>query len=109
MTMKEIGKIENIRFGFGGYQDAMIGLSVTLSGKAWGVGDFKGFWTTECRKGCEWTETDRVLRLGEVVLFIQDLLTKAKKTDVAQLKGVPVEAIFEGNALKSWRILEEVL
>jgi len=27
---KKLGKIENVKFGIGGYQDAMIGLHVTL-------------------------------------------------------------------------------
>ncbi len=43
---KEIGKIQKVSFGHGGYQDAGIGVSFSLgSDKAsWGVHDFWGAW-----------------------------------------------------------------
>ena len=37
------------------------------------------------------------------------LLNEAKVDDIKNLKGVPVEATFDGTLLKSWRILTEVL
>ena len=36
-------------------------------------------------------------------------LDDAGVTDVYKLKGKPVECVFEGVNLKSWRILKEVL
>ena len=43
MIEKKLGKISNVRFGHGGYQDAMIGLSLTFEGQgSWGVSDWKG-------------------------------------------------------------------
>jgi hypothetical protein len=36
-------------------------------------------------------------------------LNDAKVNSVDRLKGVPVEATFDGNLLKEWRILTEVL
>ncbi len=45
----------------------------------------------------------------EIVRYISDLLDKAKVSDIYQLKGIPVEAEFEKNSLKNWRILTEVL
>lgn len=108
-TRTELGSIQKIAFGWGGYQDMMIGLSITLGGKAWGCGDFKGAWGVEWTEHCKWTEQDRRNDLGEACMFLRDLLTKAKKQTLDQLQGVPIEAIFEGNTLKSWRVLEEVL
>ena len=40
---------------------------------------------------------------------ISALLGDAKKTEVSRLAGVPVEVEFNGNVLKSWRVLKEVL
>lgn len=34
---KELGKIQKAEFGFGGSHDTMIGLTLTLGGKSWGV------------------------------------------------------------------------
>lgn len=109
----ELGKIENIRFGMGGYQDAQLGLTVTLGSKksCWGVQDFKGFWNYEvtASEHSKWTEVDRDLEWVNLMKFVGELLSKAKKASVEDLRGVPVEATFEGMTLKSWRILEEVL
>ena len=33
---KKLGKIQSVRFGHGGYQDACIGISVTLGDGSWG-------------------------------------------------------------------------
>jgi len=87
----------------------MIGLTLDLGGKSWGVGDFKGWNGCEHSEFCKWTEDDRLRGLGEVCMFVADLLIKAKVRDVSKLAGIPVEAIFDGNLLKSWRVLEEVL
>lgn len=93
-----IGKIESIKLGFGGYQDAMFGVSVTLSGKGWSVGDFKGTWGHEPDKFCKWTAEDQSKVFAETTL-----------DDIGRLKGKPIEAEFEDGRLKSWRILTEVL
>jgi hypothetical protein len=41
--------------------------------------------------------------------YVSKLLKEAKVDSVDKLKGKPVEVTFEGNTLKSWRILTEVL
>jgi hypothetical protein len=41
--------------------------------------------------------------------FLSKLLKDAKVRSVDKLKGIPVEAIFDGNVLKEWRVLTEVL
>lgn len=112
MNETKLGKITSISFGIGGYQDAMLGLNVSLGGDGWGVGDNRSFWSAalvECSEYAKWTEEDRSARYAEIMRYVDDLLHKAKKNNVAELKGVPVEVIFEGNTLKSWRILTEVL
>ena len=107
----EIGKITRADFGWGGYQDAMIGFSFTLEGKAWGVSDFKGgAWGSNRHEVSKWSEESRVTDIGEACLFVRDLLTKAKKQSLHDLIGIPIEATFDDYIrLSSWRILEEVL
>ncbi len=106
---KEIGKIQHIRFGHGGYQDAEIGVSVILTGPGWGVSDFKGYWAGKRGERAEWSEEDRIHALGTIVIWVDSLLTAAKKNDLFDLQSVPVEVTFDGTKLYSWRILTEVL
>lgn len=108
-TRTELGSIKTASFGFGGYQDAQLGLSITLGGKSWGCGDFKGAWGIDRSEYCKWTEEDRLRSLGEACMFLRDLLRTAKVSSVADLVGIPIEATFDGTLLQSWRILEEVL
>ena len=106
---KKLGKLCHVQFGWGGYQECQFGLTVTIEGKGWGVGDFRGPWGTERSEGCQWTEEDRRCDLADTALYVRDLLKAAQKMHVEELNGIPVEAIFEGNKLKEWRILSEVL
>lgn len=106
---KELGRIQRVEFGWGGYQDVMLGCSFALGGKGWGVQTHDGMWGTKRTKDCEWTEESRLKQLGETVMRLGDILSAAKKKDIADLIGVPIEAIFDGNKLVSWRILSEVL
>ena len=109
---KILGKLESVKFGIGGYQDAMIGLHVTIDMKGSGVTYTKSAW--DCNKVtwdeyCKWTEEDRSKQYDEIMRYLSDLLHKAKVNTVDQLRGIPVEATFEGMTLKEWRILDEVL
>lgn len=106
---KWLGRITKAEFGFDGYQEAMFGLSVTIESTGGGVGDFKGAWGIERSPHAKWTEEDRAKEIFEAVWFTKDILEKAKKQHVSQLKGVPVEVTCEDRLLKSWRILTEVL
>lgn len=112
MMETKLGKIESIRFGHGGYQDAMLGIHFTLSGSAWGVCDSKCAWDAEQIKwteSCEWTENTRHKWYSDIMYYISELLAQAKVNSIDKLMGKPVEATFDGNVLKSWRILTEVL
>ncbi len=115
---KKIGRIQNVRYGFGGYQGAMFGISFTLGSEqeSWGVCDFWGFWGSNIDRSdnAEWTESERVTTHGENTLRISKLMTDAKVEDVIKLEGVPVEVTFDsehfwGSKIKEWRILTEVL
>lgn len=109
---KKLGKIESITFGIGGYQDCMIGLHLTISADGWGVGDSKCAWDAESiphTVNCKWTEESRDNEYAKIMRYVSKLLKDAKVSDVSKLKGVPVEVVFDGNQLKEWRILTEVL
>lgn len=109
---KKLGKIESVKFGHGGYQECMLGLSFTLSGTGWGVSDFKGGWDAEQiehNKHTQWNESDRDKTYSDTMRFLSKLLKEAKVHSVDKLKGIPVECTFDGNMLKEWRILTEVL
>ena len=105
---KELGRIKSATFGRGGYQDAMIGFAVELGGEAWGVSDFVGTWEKRSERA-HYSEAEWALQRLAALDRLQETLTAAKKDDVARLVGVPIEATFEGNTLKSWRVLTEVL
>jgi len=109
---KQLGKIQKVRFGYVGYQNAMMGISFTFGGDDWGVGTcITGGWgkSIEANDRSEWTEESRNKERAELVEKIDDLLDKAKVDDVYKLKGLPVEITFDGNTLKDWRLLTEVL
>lgn len=110
---KRLGKIESVNFGRCGYQEAQLGISFLFSGKdGWGVGFCKGEWDSEiikCDKHCKWSEEDRTRNYAEIMRYVATLLKQAKVDNVYKLKGIPVECTFDGNLLKDWRILEEVL
>lgn len=109
--MREIrlGKIEKVSFGMGGYQDVMIGISFTLSADGWGVQDFWGDWSMKRTEHTQWTEQERIIALGKTVMRISELLKDAKRPNIAELKGVPIEVTFDSGSLVSWRILKEVI
>lgn len=112
MIEKKIGKIESVNLGMGGYQDAMIGFNFTLGSESehWGVNtEWQGHWAIERSEHAKWTEEARIEALGKAFQYLGRLLHDAKKTNVNQLVGVPIEATFEGMVLKDWRILKEVI
>lgn len=109
----ELGRIQSIKIGHGGYQGAMFGVSFTLGGKGWGVGDFWGAWSPalmERSERCQWTEADRLGQLADMCAKVAALLKEAGVNEVSELAGKPVEITFkDSNLLDSWRLLTEVL
>ena len=110
MTVKkELGRISGAQFGFGGYQDVQIGLSLQFESNGWGCGTFDGYWAGKRSDSAKWTEEDRVKALGEMMMRLSDILIQAKARDVGELVGKPVEITFDDNVFKEFRILTEVL
>lgn len=111
MIEKFIGKIDDVQFGYGGYDDAMFGLSLYFRSDkgSWGVGDFKGTWAFPPSDTAEWTIESQTILWGEMVRFIVGICSDAQVKNVLDLKGKPVEVSFENGMLESWRILTEVI
>ncbi len=109
---KKLGKITKVSFGHGGYQGAMLGIHFTLESGCRGVCDTKSTWDSElieCTEYCKWTEEERTETYAEIMRYVSKLLKDAKVSDISRLNGKPVEITFEGNTLKGWRILTEVI
>jgi len=109
---KQLMKISRAKFGIGGYNDAMLGVFFTFTGNSCGVGDDKSAWDCNLIKVTEntkWTEESRGRQYEDIMRYVSGLLKEAKVLNFDQLVGKPVEVTLEGNQLKSWRILTEVL
>lgn len=109
---KVLGKIEGVRFGRVGYQEAFFGLELTFEFAGGGVvGGIYGGWSVmiDCSEHCMWTEADRDHQNAEMCRKVDAILGAAKVRNVAELKGKPVEITFERRTIKDWRILTEVL
>ena len=111
VTRIQLGKIKDIRVGYGGYQEVMLGISFNLGGEGWGTDDFIGTWATHVKPdtNSKWNEHTRDEIFAKVMRKIDSLLQEAKVVDVMDLVGKPVEITFTDNVLESWRILKEVL
>lgn len=115
METKVLGLIESARFGYGGRDDAMFGLSLTfkMPANGGGVGDFIGTWA-ERVEHAKYSEAEHMAAMLGAVLKLRDTLKDAGKLNVAELKGTPVELTFDGSGfvgsrLLSWRVLTEVI
>ena len=94
---KELGKIKSAKFGFNDWE---YGIHFDLGGEGWGV--FMAWGYSPAYEGHSVT--------GPTILKrIQNILKDAKVETVDELKGIPVECEFDGNLLKSFRVLTEVL
>ena len=110
VSEKRLGKIERMHFGFGGYQDAMFGLSLTFSMDGYGVQDFiGGGWIEENSKGDPELIQSRRDAMANMSERIIGIMKEAKIGGIDALVGMPVEIITDNGALRSWRILTEVL
>lgn len=109
--IKKLGKIVSARYGFGGHDGAMFGVSFVLSTDSWGVDDFWGWWplTMERSEYARWTDADRSAAHLNVQRKLEQTLHDAKVISVERLPGIPVEITLEDSTLKSWRVLKEVL
>lgn len=105
-----LGKISRVKFGYGGYQESMLGLDLEFSGNNWSCGTFEGFWRPSgWTEGTRWTKNDLSSSFTRLINSIDSYLTDAKVMSVDKLLNIPVEVTIDGGVLKSWRILKEVL
>ena len=112
MSDIKIGWIKSAKFGHGGYQECMLGLDIEFAGHGWGVSSFVGGWSWLLigrGEHAHWTEAERSQSIEAACRLLDATLKAAKKRHVAELSGTPVEVTFDGNVLKSWRVLEEVI
>jgi hypothetical protein len=108
-TRKELGKIQSAYYGLGGYQEVELGISFTLGGDSWGIGDFWGMWADKPTEYASWTREEQITQHGMTADRIAKLLAEAKVNRVEQLVGIPIEITFKGSRFESWRVLTEVL
>lgn len=94
----ELGKIQSVSFG---YEEYLFGLKLTLGGQSWGT--CTGYYYNPSYKG------DNTEYMKEMMGNVQKILKDAKVDSVDKLLNKPIEATFEGNLLKEFRILTEVL
>ena len=112
MNGQRFGKITNVYLGIGGYQDYEFGVYFDLGGDGWGCSSWMGTWSPGLRKhkpGDQWDESNRDETFSKLCRHIDELLNQAKVTKLDQLIGKPIIATFDGNLLKRWRLLTEVI
>ena len=112
MSETVLGKIESVRFGRVGYQEAFFGIDIAFSMRGSGIcGGIYGGWSVMIDRSehCKWTEADRDRQNAEMCRKVDKILGEAGVQHVADLKGKPVEITIERGTLKDWRILTEVL
>ena len=107
---KELGKIKSVRFGYGGYGDSQFGLSLTLASGCSCVNTGHQEWGLDISsRGTEWDEAARDENFALIMRKTNQLMIDAKVKEVHELVGIPIEIEWDGNSLKDWRILTEVL
>ena len=104
-----IGKITSVSFGFGGYQDVQFGISISVQTETGSACTGRWMWTNEPDKHTKWTVADQDAEYANIMRYIIELMSKAKVDRVQDLKGKPIEAIWDGNWLEEIRILTEVI
>lgn len=105
---KYLGKITSAEFGLVKDYPFFIGLQLKINfdGSSCECG---GKYTVNLHKDCKWTTAERAHACMEILDRLKEILNDAKCCNVSQLVGKPVEVTIEGNVLKDFRILTEVL
>lgn len=106
---KKLGKINKVKFGHVGYQECQMGLSLEFkigTHGAVGSGVYGGFASTPSDSG----DMDKTKEAhAKMVLGVAKIMSESNVDDIMDLIDLPVELTFDGNVLKDWRILTEVL
>jgi len=106
---KSIGKITSVCFGFGGYQDVQFGISIGVDTESGCACTGIWVWTSKPDKHTKWTIIDQNNYYAKIMRYIIKLMKDAKVDNIEDLKGKPIEATWDGQYLKSIRILTEVI
>lgn len=110
---KALGKIEEVKLGSGGYDDAMFGFSFKLNfDGGLCTHRFWGTWSSPPSPNAQWTVVDQHKIWLDGFLDVKKLMDDAKVNDFLDLVGKPIEVTLEDGPmgqLKEWRILTEVL
>ncbi len=110
MTQTKLGKIRSVNFGYGGYDDAMFGITFQLGNDDWGVSDFRGAWKRDINTLDKNTAEKHVMNIYNVWYVIINVMDDAKVKSIHELIDIPVEVTFDDkDQLISWRVLKEVL
>jgi hypothetical protein len=104
---QKLGKIAKAAYGLSDGQ-SKFGLSVTLAFDGSMVDDFKGRYTVR-PPHAQYSQESYDQGIVDDRNELARLLIEAKASNVQDLVGKPVEITLEGNLLRSWRILTEVL
>jgi hypothetical protein len=107
--VKVLGKIRDIRIGYGGYDDAMFGVSFWLDNEHGTCGDFWGGFPMKCEGRSDKFKEGDMQILRDTFIKLNDYMDQAKVTDAMDLKGKPIEVELDNMKLVSWRILTEVI
>ena len=109
MSEKYLGKINKVRFGLDGEGAFGLYLDFQFDGSC-GIGYRDSFWA-ERPERAQWTIEDQDCRFATICKNLIEALKLAKKKDVHELEGVPVEITLTSRmgGLESWRVLTEVL
>lgn len=104
-----IGRITSVSFGLGGYNEAEIVMSLTISFKGSGVtATVSGGWADNVPTAhAKWTKESTYKTRSEMLDKIIESLKLAQVDDIQGLNGRLVSCDFDFNVLKDWRILTE--
>ncbi|HEY5563888.1 MAG TPA: hypothetical protein VIK72_19405 [Clostridiaceae bacterium] len=95
---RKLAKIKSVRFG---YSEYLFGLTLGIGGEGWGV--VGSYYYNPSYKGHE--DNGMVTMMDNV----QKMLKDANVETVDKLLNKPIECTFDGNILKEFRILTEVI
>lgn len=107
MSEKQTGTISYVRFGMGGYDDSMYGLTVRIDSGDYSWGDFIGFFVPNDLA----LDGNRARRMLADQMRVYMLLKDAKVDDVTKLVGKAVEFELADAGLSPqlawWRLRSE--
>ncbi len=107
MIQTKLGKIRSVYFGYGGYDDAMFGITFQLGNDGWGVFDFRGAWERDIDTLDKNTAEKHVMNIYNVWYGILNIMHDAKVKSINDLIDIPVEVTFnDQDQLTSWRVLK---